>query len=143
MAWGYIYDTEKAKYMPADSFPYTDYATFLGNRKGPGRVSSNAVDLLKWDHFLRNGDLFADSTLQVAYSPAVLNNGERYDYGFGWNLAVSAKGDTIIKHNGENPGYRTIFIRLPSKKRVIVFLTNNQPTKFLEYTSQLENLIDK
>ena len=143
MAWGYIYDAEKATYMPADSFPYTDYATFLGNRKGPGRVSSNARDLLKWDQFLISGGVFADSTLQAAYSPAVLNNGETHPYGFGWDIAQSQNGNTIIKHNGENPGYRTIFIRLPSKRRVMVFLTNNQPSKFLDYTAKLEVIIDK
>jgi len=143
MAWGYIFDAEKARYMPADSFPYTDYATFLGERKGPGRVSSNASDLFKWDAFLRTGGLFADSTLQAAYSPAQLNNGESFPYGFGWDIVATEDGQKIIKHNGENPGYRTIFIRLPAKKRVVVLLTNNQPPGFGKLTSELEKLIIK
>jgi CubicO group peptidase (beta-lactamase class C family) len=130
MAWGYIFDVEKQQYMPADSFPYTDYGTYLGARKGPGRVSSNATDLLKWEHYLANETLFTNNTLKTAYTPAQLNNGNEYPYGFGWEVLKDDNGKQILKHNGSNPGYKNTFIRLPDKQRTIILLTNNQPPEF-------------
>ena len=41
-AIGHVYVKEQARYIRADSFPSSDYTIWLGNRKGPGRVSSTA-----------------------------------------------------------------------------------------------------
>jgi len=141
MAWGYIFDIDKQQYMPADSFSYTDYATYLGARKGPGRVSSNATDLMKWDNFLRENSLFTSTTLDTAYTPTTLNGGKIYPYGFGWEILQSDKGDKILKHDGSNPGYSTTFIRFPSKARTIILLTNNQPAQFEQLVQNLVDLI--
>ena len=46
-ALGHIYLPEKHRYIHADSFPSSNYTIWLGNRKGPGRVSATASDLLK------------------------------------------------------------------------------------------------
>ena len=51
-AIGHIYVPEREQYVRADSFPSSDYTIWLGNRKGPGRVSSTAADLLQWDKAL-------------------------------------------------------------------------------------------
>jgi CubicO group peptidase (beta-lactamase class C family) len=53
-AIGHIYVEERNKWVRADSFPSSNYTIWLGNRKGPGRVSSTASDLLKWDqHYIQ------------------------------------------------------------------------------------------
>jgi len=51
-AIGHLYIKEREQYIRADSFPSSDYTIWLGNRKGPGRISSTAADLLKWDKAL-------------------------------------------------------------------------------------------
>ena len=48
-ARGYIFVDEKNRFVRADSFPSSNYIVWLGNRKGPGRISSTASDLLRWD----------------------------------------------------------------------------------------------
>ncbi|MGL6268992.1 MAG: serine hydrolase domain-containing protein, partial [Chitinophagaceae bacterium] len=51
-ALGHIYVNDSERYVRADLFPASDYTIWLGNRKGPGRISSTAEDLLKWDQAL-------------------------------------------------------------------------------------------
>src|SRR5215204_2885969 len=73
-AIGHIYVEERNKYVRADSFPSSNYTIWLGNRKGPGRISSTAADLLKWDIALYTEKLIKQSTLQEAFTPMKLNN---------------------------------------------------------------------
>ena len=51
-ALGHIWVEASQQFERADAFPASDYTLWLGNRKGPGRVSSNARDLLRWDQAL-------------------------------------------------------------------------------------------
>ena len=74
-AIGHIYVKERKKYIRADSFPSSDYTIWLGNRKGPGRVSSTAADLLKWDQALYTNKLVTQTSLQEAFSPMKLHDG--------------------------------------------------------------------
>jgi CubicO group peptidase (beta-lactamase class C family) len=85
-AIGHIYVPAKQQYIRADSFPSSDYTIWLGNRKGPGRVSSTAADLLKWDKALYTEKLVQQSILQNAFTPMKLNNDSTSNYGFGWML---------------------------------------------------------
>ncbi|UZR94482.1 serine hydrolase domain-containing protein [Chondrinema litorale] len=140
-AWGFIYDAEKQKYLAADSFPYTDYGTYLGDRKGPGRVSSTALDLLKWDQYLRSGSLLKDSTLIVAYTPAKLNDGSEYPYGFGWGVSDDDKYGKVARHNGSNPGYSTTFIRFLDSDRTLILLCNNQSPNFAKVVDELFKVV--
>ena len=85
-ALGHIYVKEKDQYIRADSFPSSDYTLWLGNRKGPGRISSTAADLVKWDKTLYTEKLVKQATMEEAYAPMKLNNGSYSNYGFGWML---------------------------------------------------------
>ncbi|MDQ3681884.1 MAG: serine hydrolase [Bacteroidota bacterium] len=49
---GHIYEPERQHYVRANSFPSLDYHNLAGQQEGPGRVSSTAADLLKWDQAL-------------------------------------------------------------------------------------------
>ena len=73
-AWGHIYVPEKKQYIPADSFPSSNYTIWLGNRKGPGRMSSTASDLLKWDQALYTTNLVSEKSFVEAFKPATLTN---------------------------------------------------------------------
>jgi CubicO group peptidase (beta-lactamase class C family) len=73
-AIGHIYVPTKLAFIRADSFPSSNYTIWLGNRKGPGRISSTAADLLKWDQALYTQQLIKQSTLDEAFTPAELNN---------------------------------------------------------------------
>lgn len=137
-AIGHIYVKEREKYIRADSFPSSDYTIWLGNRKGPGRISSTADDLLKWDKALYSYKLVKQTTLQEAFSPMKLNDGKSSNYGFGWMLRSDSVLGKIVQHTGDNPGYKTQIIRFIDKKKTIILLCNNAHQSFSALIRALE-----
>jgi CubicO group peptidase (beta-lactamase class C family) len=140
-AIGHIYVEERNKWVRADSFPSSDYTIWLGNRKGPGRISSTAADLLKWDKALYTEKLIKQSTLQDAFTPMKLNNGSFSNYGFGWSLRTDSTLGKIVSHNGDNPGYKTQIIRYIDKRKTLILLNNNAYANFTAILRQLEAMI--
>jgi CubicO group peptidase (beta-lactamase class C family) len=140
-AIGHIYVEERSKYVRADSFPSSNYTIWLGNRKGPGRISSTAADLLKWDEALYTNKLVKQSTLQDAFTPMKLNDGTISNYGFGWELRNDPSFGKIVQHNGDNPGYKTQIIRYIDKRKTIILLNNNATKDFALILKQLEGII--
>ena len=137
-AIGHIYLEERKKFVRADSFPSSDYTIWLGNRKGPGRISSTAADLLKWDQALYTEKLIKQSTLQEAFTPMKLNDGSFSNYGFGWSLRTDSTLGKIVSHTGDNPGYKTQIIRYIDQKKTIILLNNNAHKDFNSMVRQLE-----
>lgn len=123
-AAGHLKDDEGV-YINANKFHEFDYTVWLGNRKGPGRVSSTARDLLKWDQALYSEKLISKSTREVAFSPMVLNDGSKSNYGFGWDLDFESPWGRIVSHTGDNPGYKTIIIRFIDQNKTLILLNNN------------------
>ncbi len=140
-AIGHIYVDERNKYVRADSFPSSNYTIWLGNRKGPGRISSTAEDLLKWDQALYTEKLIKQSTLQEAFTPMTLNNGNLSNYGFGWEIRNDPAFGKIVQHNGDNPGYKTEIVRCIDKKKTIIVLNNNAHKNFASIIKQIEEAI--
>ena len=140
-AIGHIYIKEREKYIRADSFPSSNYTIWLGNRKGPGRISSTATDLLKWDKALYTNKLIQQSTLMEAFTPMKLNDGSFSNYGFGWTLRTDSAYGKIVSHTGDNPGYKTQIIRYIDKQKTIVLLNNNAHANFGNIIKQLEEII--
>ena len=124
-AIGHIYVKERDRYVRADSFPSSDYTIWLGNRKGPGRISSTATDLLKWDNALYTEKLVKQSTLSEAFTPMKLNDGSFFNYGFGWILRSDSAFGKIVYHTGDNPGYSTQILRYIDKNKTVILLSNN------------------
>lgn len=124
-AKGHIYVANKSKYLSADSFPSANYTIWLGNRKGPGRVSSSSRDLLKWNNALAANRLVKSTTMQTALAPMVLNNGKLSYYGFGWELKTDPLLGSIAQHTGDNPGYAHRMVRYIDKGYTLIVLSNN------------------
>lgn len=118
------------EYVNANKFRSSDYTVWLGNRKGPGRVSSTATDLLRWDRALYTEKLVSAATLKEAFTAARLNNGQLSGYGFGWDLEQHPQLGSIVKHDGDNPGYSTQIIRCIDKRYTIIVLCNNSHPTF-------------
>jgi CubicO group peptidase (beta-lactamase class C family) len=124
-AIGHIYIAEQGRYVRADSFPSSDYTIWLGNRKGPGRISSTAGDLLLWDQALYTGKLISQQTLAEAFTPMKLKDGSLSDYGFGWEISNDKVLGKIVYHTGDNPGYHTQIRRFTDVNKTIILLNNN------------------
>jgi CubicO group peptidase (beta-lactamase class C family) len=123
-ARGYIYVEDKQRYIAADSFPEFNYTIWLGDRKGPGRISSTSSDLLKWDRALYTDKLVKRATLDEAFSPMKLNSDSLSNYGFGWEILRRGK-EKIVFHTGDNPGYKTQIVRFVDTDKTIIVLSNN------------------
>lgn len=137
-AIGHIYVNEKNKYVRADSFPSSDYTIWLGNREGPGRISSTAEDLLKWDKALYTERPVKNPSLQEAFTPMKLNDGNLSYYGFGWTIREDSLMGKIVSHTGDNPGYKTIIIRYIDQKKTIIALNNNASENFGKVIEELK-----
>ena len=116
---------DAGNYVNANQFHASDYTVWLGGRKGPGRVSSTARDLLKWDNAFYGETLVNDSLLQAAFTPFVLNNGKATQYGFGWVIKEYPVLGKYVMHTGDNPGYQTLIMRFIEKRKTIIVLNNN------------------
>lgn len=130
-AKGHVYVKELHRYARADSFPSSDYTIWLGNRKGPGRISSTAEDLLKWDRALYANKLVSQKTLNEALSISTLTDGLPCDYGFGWMIDQNPKLGKVVYHSGDNPGYHTYFVRFVDKDYTIILLNNNDSEEMI------------
>ncbi len=130
LARGHIYVKEKKQYMSADSFPSSNYIIWLGGRKGPGRVSSTAADLLKWDQALLTELLVGRETIQEAFTPTTLNDGSTSNYGFGWGVVPDSELGSIVSHSGSNPGYKTVIVRYLDEGKTLIMLCNNAHPQF-------------
>lgn len=123
-AAGHLKDS-LGNYINANKFHSSDYTVWLGNRKGPGRVSSTAADLLIWDQALYSQKLVKKETLEEAFSPTKLNDGTRSYYGFGWEVDPKSPFGKMVMHTGDNPGYQTIIVRFIEEYKTIIVLNNN------------------
>lgn len=130
MTRGHIYVASRKTYVPADSFPSSNYTIWLGNRKGPGRISSTIADLLKWDEVLYTDRLVNARSLAKAFTPMRLNDGTLSNYGFGWDLEQDSAAGRIVSHNGDNPGFKTIIIRFIDHHQTLILLSNNAAGSF-------------
>lgn len=139
LAIGHIHVGDR--HVRADTFPSADYTIWLGNRKGPGRISSTADDLLKWDKALYNNALVHSNTLNQAFSPMKLNDGSYSAYGFGWMLYKDDKTGKIVLHTGDNPGYHTQIRRYIEKHITMILLNNNDSPAMDSILDGIENLL--
>lgn len=140
-AIGHIYVKERNEFVRADSFPSANYTIWLGNRKGPGRISSTAQDLLKWDRALYTTKLVKPETLDEAFSSMRLNDGSFNPYGFGWELPDNTYYGKIVQHNGDNPGYHTQIIRNIGRDKTIIVLSNNAYAHFDVLLKELQEAL--
>jgi len=142
-ARGHIYEEEKKQYTDADSFPASNYTIWLGQRKGPGRISASALDLLKWDQALYTDRLISQAELKEAYTTHTLSDGKRSDYGFGWVINQVPGLGLLVHHSGDNPGYRTHIMRYLDKKYTVILLNNNSSERMEVILGQVETLLMK
>jgi CubicO group peptidase (beta-lactamase class C family) len=102
---------------------------------GAGQIYSTTSDLAKWDRTL-NGE-----TVLNAASKSLLFTPNLSEYGYGWVVRKSA-GTPIQWHNGAlSPlGFSSYMIRVPSKDRFVVYLSNNDIGRTQGFEEKVEAL---
>ncbi|MGD0174033.1 MAG: serine hydrolase domain-containing protein [Anaerolineales bacterium] len=101
--------------------PYDTY--WLDDIVGSGTIYSNVEDMFLYDQALYTDAIIPQSTLAEAFQPAVLYDGVKYPYGFGWEIK-DENGIRSYWHSGKWLGYRSFYERFPDLKLSIVVLMN-------------------
>ncbi len=125
-AYGYVYDYHSSRYELPDLVPETKYVVYLDGIQGDGAMSSNVHDLLAFDRALSVGKLIGGLSLEQAYAPVRLNNGETIDYGFGWILEDKEGKGRIVSHSGGWPGYASLLNRYLEADMTLIYLRNRE-----------------
>ena len=114
---------------------------FLNLGVGEDGVYSTVGDLLKWDRILYTDKLVSKATLEEAFTPAVLNNGDTTDYGFGWQIGRSPTGKRMVAHSGGWVGFATYIEREIEEDKCLVILTNNSTAYFWPIVKGMTNIL--
>jgi CubicO group peptidase (beta-lactamase class C family) len=88
-------------------------------------ICSTVEDLAKWDSALRTGKLLKQTSLDLMWTPAKLNNGQEAvmfgdAYGFGWTLG-EVRGHRTVEHSGASGAF---ILRFRDDGFTIIVLTN-------------------
>jgi D-alanyl-D-alanine carboxypeptidase len=103
-----------------------------------GAIVSTIGDLAKWDAALINNTLLKESSRDVWWTPALLNNGNAIDnnrhgepgsYGFGWFIST-VNGHRNIGHSGITSGFSAANELFPDDRLVIIILSNTDEGTF-------------
>lgn len=140
-AWGYVYRLDRGGYVLPDEVPELNYVHYLDGLQGDGMVNSTVGDLLRLDRALYDDGFMAPQLREVMFAPVVLNNGETYDYGFGWLIEHHKRLGHIMYHSGGWPGYATLFKRYVDHDVTLILLQNGE--RDFAYTQQLIQSIEQ
>mgnify|MGYP005989282647 CR=1 FL=1 len=88
-----------------------------------GSLMSSVDDMNLWQQALTTNSLLKKETLQKAYINYTLNNGEKINYGYGWNIKT-INNEGSYEHGGSSFGYKSMGIYIPNKDIYVVILTN-------------------
>jgi N-acyl-D-aspartate/D-glutamate deacylase len=91
---------------------------------GSGGIYTSVNDLYLWDQALNNEQLVSRSTLEQAFVPAVLGNGDEVPYGFGWRLGADDFLGTQHYHSGGWLGFSAQMVRYPDRRFSVALLSN-------------------
>jgi len=122
-AYGYIYMPHLKRNAIPDSFPEFKVVVWLDGVVGDGTVNSTVIDLLMWDRALYTEKLCSKVSLKEIFSPAILSDKTKSDYGFGWVLENNYY-KKIVSHQGGWPGYTTYIDRHIESDKTIIVLQN-------------------
>jgi CubicO group peptidase (beta-lactamase class C family) len=98
-----------------------------------GALMSTSMDMLKWQHALKENTLISTETSRRAFSTYTLNNGQGFTYGYGWHIK-EANGIRIREHGGSIFGFKSMGVYLPDEDIYVLGLTNcdcNSPTQLV------------
>ena len=117
------YDTLPTK---SSSIPYVREYWYSYGFNGFGDYVSTTRDLWKYDRALRSNTILKQSTLNEAYVPVKLNNGELNpgSFGLGWVIEGDNTLGKTVYHSGAVTGLSCALLRNLSHDQVIVVFDN-------------------
>lgn len=119
---------------PQGDFELSSFASLM---TGDGNIFSSIADLARYDQGLRNGDVVESATLQLAFTPGALNDGDRsFAYGLGWEV-----GSDYVEHSGSWDGTSTFYRHYTEMPVTIIVLANDENYPVHELVDDLAELL--
>lgn len=118
--------------------PKADF--YLNGVVGDKGLFTTVEDMFRFERALTNGEILLPAYSDLMEIPNSKLNRKYKSYGLGWRIKYVKNGLKVVYHNGWWRGFRTYFIRVPSKDIVIIALTNSMRGSFLK-TNELVGLV--
>ena len=93
------------------------------NTLADGALYSTAADMTKWDAAITARALLKPESYAQMWTPAPLNDGKTYPYGFAWDL-LEVNGHRLQEHGGAWQGFTAHYSRYPDDHLSVIVLTN-------------------
>jgi CubicO group peptidase (beta-lactamase class C family) len=93
------------------------------NTTADGSLYLSLNDMLAWDAGLRAQKVLKPESWKRIFTPATLNSGKTYPYGFGWQVDDFA-GHRAQRHGGAWQGFKSHIARYPDDDLTIIVLAN-------------------
>jgi CubicO group peptidase (beta-lactamase class C family) len=93
------------------------------NTLADGALYSTSADMAKWDAALSAGAILKPTSYAQMWTPASLNNGKTYSYGFAWDIE-EINGHRLLEHGGAWQGFTAHYSRYPDDHLSVIVLTN-------------------
>ena len=93
------------------------------NTTADGSLYVSLDDMIAWDAALRAERVLKPESWKQVFTPATLNSGKPYPYGFGWSVDAFA-GRPAQRHGGAWQGFQSYVARFPSDELTIIVLAN-------------------
>jgi N-acyl-D-aspartate/D-glutamate deacylase len=108
---------------------------------GSGGMYSSVEDLARWDEALYTDTLVRRDTLEEAWSPVRLADGDEFPYGFGWRLGDYGGLGRRVCHSGHWLGFSNFIVRYPERRLTVIVLSNIEDFESEEYAGRIVDLI--
>lgn len=93
------------------------------NTTADGGLFLSAQDMARWSLALADERLFTKAEKQAMWTPAVLNDAQPVNYGFGWELSSDAS-HRMVRHGGAWQHFTTHIAHLPEDGITVSVLMN-------------------
>jgi len=94
------------------------------NNTADGSLYFTVEDLAKWDEALEARKLVNRTSYEQMWTPVKLNNSTTAPYGFGWRIARTDSGHSVIEHGGAWQGFASYIVRYPEDRLSVAVLCN-------------------
>ncbi len=90
-----------------------------------GGFLSTTEDLVRFGEGLLEGKLLADSTRRLLWTPQLMKDGNRSEYGIGWFVGKDKQGRTRVSHSGGSVGGTAYLVIYPEQHVIVALLCNS------------------
>jgi CubicO group peptidase (beta-lactamase class C family) len=89
-----------------------------------GGFLSTATDLVRFGDAMLQHAVLSPETTELLFTPLETTDGERTDYGLGWQVGTDEEGHRTVGHSGGSVGGSTQFVLYPNQHIVVALISN-------------------